>query len=58
LCFIILILFLISAFILTVYVNVMYGSTVIYGQAISARSCLAVLLSHLCLNCDHCVCML
>jgi len=33
----------------------MYGSTVIYGQAISARSCLAVLLSRLCLNCDYCV---
>jgi len=30
----------------------MYDSTVIYGQAISARSCLAVLLSRLRLNGD------
>jgi len=50
--------FLILAFILPVYVNVMCDSTVIYGQAISARSCLAVLLSRLCLDCDYCVYML
>jgi len=30
--------------------------TVIYGQAVSARSCLAVLPSRLCLNCDYFVC--
>jgi len=30
-------------------------ATVIYGQAISARLCLAVLLSRPCLDCDYCV---
>ena len=32
-------------------------ATVIYGQAVRARSCLAVLLSCPCLSCDYCMCV-